>query len=228
MESVGHFAFTRIRSIEVAPGSKASSYSPIDSRRVVNASSYRGFLLATAGSRFDHPAWIAEARAVLRFVLLSQRADGSWLYAMDGKDAFIDNFHTCFVLKNLYKSWRVLGDDDLLEAALKGYAFYKQRLLDAAGLPIPFARTQRLTLQRRDLYDYAEGITVGLLLADVDHNALGIAQALAGDLIQRWVLPDGSFVTRETIVGRHTVPYLRWAQSQTFAALARLALVTSD
>ncbi len=34
---------------EVAPGVNASSYSPFDHRRVVNASAYRGFLLAAAG-----------------------------------------------------------------------------------------------------------------------------------------------------------------------------------
>lgn len=224
MESVGRFAFGRIHATEVAPGVKAATYSPVDSRRVVNASSYRGYVLAAAGSRFGHVDWVAEARAALRFVLWSQRPDGSWFYAMDGKDAFIDNFHTCFVLKNLFKAWRALGDDDLLAATRRGYDFYKQRLLDTNGLPIPFARAQRLTVQRRELYDYAEGITVGLLLADVDGDALGIAQNLASDLLQHWVLRDGSFVTRETIVGRNTVRYHRWAQSQTFRALADLAV----
>ena len=109
----------------------------------------------------------------LAFVLWSQQPDGSWLYAMDGKDAFVDNFHTCFVLKNLFKAWRVLGDEELHAAIDKGYGFYKSHLLDERGLPVPFARTQRLTLQRRELYDFAEGINLGLLLADVDRRRLG-------------------------------------------------------
>ena len=222
MESVGRFAYERIGWAEVEPGVHASTYSPIDARRVVNASAYRGCLLATAGARFGHERWVAEARATLRFVLRSQQDDGSWLYAMDGRDAFIDNFHTCFVLKNLYKAWRALGDDDLLAGVRRGYDFYKRRLLDGDGLPVPFARTQRFTLQRREAYDYAEGINLGTLLADIDDDARAVALRLADDLLQRWILADGSFVTRETIFGRHTIPYHRWAQSQTFRALALL------
>jgi hypothetical protein len=219
MESIARFARARIGAAEVTPGIKASAYSPCDERRVVNASAYRGFLLATAGSRFDRPEWLAEARATLAFVLLSQQPDGSWFYAMDGKDAFVDNFHTCFVLKNLFKAWRVLGDDELRAAIDKGYGFYKSHLLDDRGLPVPFARTQRLTLQRRELYDFAEGINLGLLLADVDQDASTIAMNLLAEVLERWVLADGHFVTRETVFGRNTIPYHRWAQAQTFRAL---------
>lgn len=219
MQSIARFAHEQVGTAEVAPGVRASAYSPNDRRRVVNASAYRGFLLAAAGSRFDHPKWLADARAALAFVLWSQQDDGSWLYAMDGKDAFIDNFHTCFVLKNLQKAWLVLRDEELRHAIDKGYAFYKSHLLDARGLPVPFARTQRLMLQGRELYDYAEGINLGLLLADADRDAASIAMTLLADVLDRWTLADGHFATRETIFGRNTVPYHRWAQAQMFRAL---------
>jgi hypothetical protein len=223
MESIARFAQTRIAATEVALGIKASAYSPHDQRRVVNASAYRGFLLAAAGSRFCRADWLTEARATLAFVLWSQQRDGSWLYAMDGKDAFVDNFHTCFVLKNLFKAWRVLGDPELRAAVDRGYGFYKSHLLDEQGLPVPFARAQRLTLQRRELYDYAEGINLGLLLVDEDGDASAITTAMISDVLARWVMADGHFVTRETVFGRNTIPYLRWGQAQVFHALARVA-----
>jgi len=228
MESIARFADTRISGAEVAPGIKASAYSPHDRRRVVNASAYRGFLLAAAGSRFDRPEWLAEARATLAFVLWSQQPDGSWFYAMDGKDAFVDNSHTCFVLKNLFKAWRVLGDQELHAVVDKGYGFYKSHLLDEHGLPVPFARAQRPTLQRRELYDYAEGINLGLLLADVDRDASAIAMDLLADILERWILADGHFVTRETVFGRNTIPYHRWAQAQMFRALSSAVLRGAD
>ena len=224
MESIARFAQTRIGTASVAPGTEASAYSPYDQRRVVNASAYRGFLLAAAGSRFGRPDWLAEARATLAFVLWSQQPDGSWFYAMDGKDAFVDNFHTCFVLKNLCKAWRVLGDEELRAAIDKGYGFYKSHLLDGRGLPVPFARTQRLTLQRRDLYDFAEGINLGLLLAGMDHDASAIAMDLMRHVLERWALEDGHFATRETVFGRNTIPYHRWAQAQMFRALTYAVL----
>ena len=165
---------------------------------------------------------------MLAFVRESQQADGSWLYAMDGKDRFVDNFHTCFVLKNLVKANRLLADHTCDDAILRGYAFYKARLLGPGGLPVPFARVQRLTLQRRDLYDYAEGISLAVLLHDDDPDATAIAGRLVEDLLANWVMPDGHFVTKQTVFGPNTVPYHRWAQAQVFHALTGFALLTDS
>jgi hypothetical protein len=228
MESVGRFAFARIGGVTIRPGVKASTYSTIDRRRVVNASAYRSLLLAAAGVRFGHEDWIEEARATMAFVVASQRDDGSWFYAMDGKDEFIDNFHTCFVLKSLVKARPLLGDESLTPVIERGYAFYKKALLDSEGLPIPFAREQRLTLQRRDLYDYAEGINLALLLSGEDPDAPAIADRLVRDLLERWTLPDGHLVTRFTLFGRNTVPYHRWAQAQAFRSLALYAALVGE
>lgn len=225
MESVGRFGFARIPAAEVSPGVKASAYTPIDHRRVVNASAYRGFLLAAAGIRFGYTQWVHEACASVAFVLRSQRSDGSWLYAMDGKDSFVDNLHTCFVLKNLVKFQRVVTDDAVADAVARGYEYYKASLLDEDHLPVPFAKAPRATLHVRDLYDYAEGINLAVLLWNADPDARMIADALVSDLLQHWVLDDSSFVSRQMRVGRNTVPYLRWGQAQTFRALACYASI---
>ncbi len=223
MASVARFADARIGSTVISPGVVASTYTPNDRRRVVNASAYRGFLLAAAGRQFTREDWLAKARTFLAFVLQSQHDDGSWYYAMDGRDAFIDNFHTCFVLKNLYKSWVILDDDVLLSAVRRGYDFYKASLLDQHMLPLPFAKTQRLSLLRRDLYDYAEGLNLALLLRDIDTDARTILRAILDDLLTRWQLSDGHFVSRELIGRRSAIPYHRWAQAQTFRSLTLVA-----
>jgi hypothetical protein len=226
MESIGRFAFAGLPDTETGPGARASSYTPADARRVVNASAYRMWLLANAGVRFGLEEWLERAMSYAAFVLDSQQRDGSWLYAVDGKDAFIDNFHTCFVIKNLVKTARKLPDHpksgDLLEAASRGYGFYKKCLLDDAGQPLPFAKTQRLSLVRRELYDYAEGVNLATLMKGLDPEAERIQRCLVETLIERWQLPDGHFVTRRTVLGKNRVPYHRWAQAQTFNALCRL------
>jgi hypothetical protein len=220
MKSVGVFVFENFNETEVSPGVFACSYTPIDNRRVVNANAYRAFLLMTAGEQFKRKDWQAAAKRNLAFVLSSQQADGSWLYAMDGKDQFVDNFHTCFVLKNLYKIWQITDEPAVLDAIRRGFEFYKQFLLDQNGQPIPYARAQHLTLYRRELYDYAEGINLALLLKDIDLDAPIILDELIRGLLEYWHLPDGHFVTRQLLLGRNTIPYHRWAQSQTFRALA--------
>ena len=222
LRSIGRFAFERIPSRELEPGVAVASYSPFDARRVVNANAYRAALLLDAGRRFEQPAWTEEGERNLAFVLRCQRDDGSWLYAVDGLDPFVDNFHTCFVLKNLLKAWRITRREELLSAVLSGYGYYKRALLDDGLLPVPFALEQRVTLHRRDLYDFAEGIGLALLLRDLDDDAPAVLDSLTTALVRDWQLPDGHFVTRMTRLGRSTVPYHRWAQAQAFHALVRV------
>jgi len=219
LESIARFAHAGFSQTEIAPGVVTTSYTPDDPRRVVNANAYRAYLLTAAATRFGRRQWKESAEGNLQFVLTAQRSDGSWLYAHDGRDAFIDNFHTCFVLKNLVKVWRATARDDLLPAISKGYAFYKSRLLDDNGRPRPFARTQRLTLPYRDLYDYAEGINLALLMRDLDPDADAILERQVNEVCADWRTAAGHFVTRRYPFKTNRVPYHRWAQSQVFRAL---------
>jgi hypothetical protein len=221
MESIATFAHDRIPVAELDGGAAAAAYSPFDRTRVVNASSYRAYLLASAGRRFGRADWTTEAARNVAFVLGSQRTDGSWPYAPTAGDEFIDNFHTCLVLKNLFKFWRVTDRPDVLAAVRRGYGYYRRELLDEAMQPIPFAVQSRVSLHRRDLYDYAEGINLAVLLHDLEPAAEEVLQGLLRGLAGEMALPDGHFVTRRLLIGRNAVPYHRWAQSQVFHALTQ-------
>ena len=224
MESVARFAHESLTEAEVSPGVFACSYTPMDNRRVINANAYRSYLLVTAGQRFGNKRWLETAAGNIRFVLQCQQEDGAWFYAADGMDQFIDNCHTCFVLKNLIKIWRINRDPGLLSAIRRGYDFYKQHLLDERGLPLAFARTQRLNFIRVELYDYAEGINLALLMREIDSDASKILSRLLYSVLRDWALPDGHFATRMTWVGKNSIPYHRWAQAQLFCSLAHCCL----
>jgi hypothetical protein len=226
--SVGTFAFKRIPSRGTGAGNSVASYSPFDSRQVVNANAYRGALLLDAGRRFNRLDWIDEGERNIGFVLECQRDDGSWPYAVDGLDQFVDNFHTCFVLKNLVKSRRLGVRQDVLDALVRGYGYYKRALLDEHLQPVPFAVGRRVSLHKRDLYDYAEGIVLALEMRELDQDALVVLASLTGALVRHWRLPDGHFVTRTTGFGRNKVPYHRWAQSQAFHALVHVLAVRDE
>ncbi len=223
MEGIARFAYEGIPTTRVGDDADASAYTPFDRTQVVNASAYRAFLLTAAGLRFVRDDWLDAARRNIAYVLLSQLEDGSWPYATDVRADFIDNFHTCFVLKNLFKVFALTGDVALRKSIVDGYAFYRRRLLDDSGLPVPFARRPRLTLHRRDLYDYAEGISLAHLLRLELPEAEAVRERLVEDLVARWQLPDGHFVTRESALGPNRVPYHRWAQAPAFLALASVA-----
>lgn len=206
----------------------ASSYTPNDHGRVVNASAYRAFVLFDAARRFKSEAIYTQAWKNLRFILQSQRADGSWLYAVDNPaEAFIDHFHTCFVLKNLHKMNCHLHSPEVKQAVERGFAWYRQALFDAQDNPKTYALAPRLQIVRLEMYNVAEAITLGVLLRNDIPEAFDLANTLAMRLVRVHQLPAGHWVTRVYLGGvRHTAPFLRWPQSQLFLALTNLLVAT--
>ena len=79
---------------------------------------------------------------------------------------FVDHFHTCFVLKALAKIETLKPNADCRRAIERGAAYYLANLLDERKLPKPFSKAPRMTVYRRELYDYAECINLCVLLRD--------------------------------------------------------------
>jgi len=101
-------------------------------------------------------------------------------------------------------------------------------LFDARDNPKSYAVAPRLQIVQLEMYDYAEAITLGALLKDKIPRAFALAGKLADQLIWRHQLPAGFWVTRVYRGGiRHTMPFLRWPQSQLFLALTNF-LVARD
>jgi hypothetical protein len=225
-KSISRFVFSDLGDTETGNDSAASSYTPFDRGKVVNASAYRAFVLFDAAERFENEGFRQKAWKNLRFILESQQADGSWLYAIDNpKEAFIDHFHTCFVLKNLYKINRQLRNEDLREAIERGYRWYRQALFDREGSPRSFAIAPRTEIVRLEMYNVAEAVSLGVLLKEDLPEAFALAGELATGLLRRHQLKAGHWVTRVYFGGfRHTMPFLRWPQSQLFLALTNVLL----
>jgi len=222
--SVMAFVSEDLNDTPTGPESAASSYTPYDRGKVVNASAYRAFLLFDAAQRFSNEAYQAKGWKNLRFILESQEADGSWLYAIgDPAEAFIDHFHTCFVLKNLCKINRQLKSAEVRETIARGYAWYRRSMFDAEDNPKTYAIAPRLEIVRLEMYNVAEAITLGALLRHDCPGAFSLARSLSTRLLQRYQLSAGYWVTRVYRGGvRHSVPFLRWPQSQLFLAVTNL------
>lgn len=207
-----------------AQGSRVSYTPPPepDSGGVVNASAYRAFMLTKAALDFSEETYRKQAQRNLNFVLESQNADGSWCYAMDGERNFVDHFHTCFVLKALAKIERLTGNQECTTSIERGVAYYVEHLFDRDGLPKPFSRAPRLTVYRRELYDYAECINLAILLRGRFPRLDRHLETVMEDLLDRWQEPNGSFRSRHLLLGWDKVPMHRWAQAQLFRSLCLL------
>jgi hypothetical protein len=222
--SIAVFVYTDLNDTPTGNDAAAASYTPHDHTKVVNASAYRAFILFDAARRFDNETYSTKAWKNLRFILQNQQRDGSWLYAIDHPpEAFIDHFHTCFVLKNLYKLNRRLQSDEVKQAIQKGYEYYRKALFDGQDNPQLFAIAPRLQIVRLEMYNMAEAISLGTLLRNEIPEAFVLANRLATRLIRHYQLKAGHWVTRVYLGGiKHTLPYLRWPQSQLFHALTNL------
>jgi hypothetical protein len=221
MHSIARHGVEDYHEFESSPNAASCSYNPNPDEPggVVNASAYRAFLLSAASVDFSDASYEKIANRNLNFVLQSQNPDGSWPYSVDGERDFVDHFHTCFVLKALAKVESITGNPEITSAIERGVRYYVNNLLDERGLPKPFSRRPRMTVYRRELYDYAECINVAVLL---EGRFPELDQILARVLkhLDEWQKRDGSFRSRQLLLGWDNVPMHRWAQSQLFRSLS--------
>ena len=220
LASIARHARFEIKDFETSPMASSCSYSPFDGGGVINAAAYRAFLLFSASQFFSNDDYRNTAERNLNFVLEAQNPDGSWYYAVDGVRDFVDHFHTCFVMKALGKIYAVTRDERCYNALAKGTEYYLKNLFDEEGLPKPFSKAPRLTVYKRELYDCAECINLGLVLRKWFPRFEKTVVRVIKEVTSNWVKPDGSFRSRRLHLGWDSVPMHRWGQSQMFRALA--------
>jgi squalene cyclase len=229
MQSIAEHALRDIKDRAISEDAATAGYNPLDQQGgVVNASAYRAFLLTAAAIQFDRPDYRRAGERNLNFVLRCQQPNGSWFYAADGVRDFVDHFHTCFVLKALAKIEKLAPQAACSRAIEAGVEYYVNNLFDDAGLPKPFTKAPRLTVYRRELYDCAECINLGVLLRG---RAKVLDERLAStvdEIPANWQKADGSFRARRLILGWDNVPMHRWAQAQMFRSLCYLLPVGTD
>lgn len=222
MRSIAQHGLQDYRDFETSRNGSTCSYYPgDDSGGVINASAYRAFLLTAAAADFSDDAYREVAARNLNFVVESQNPDGSWFYSTDGGRDFVDHFHTCFVLKALAKIELIAKTPECTKAIERGVEYYVRHLFDERGLPKPFSRRPRLTIYRRELYDCAECVNLAVLLRgrfpELDNKLSNVLASLP-----EWQKSDGSFRSRQLLLGWDDVPMHRWAQSQFFRSLCFL------
>jgi hypothetical protein len=220
LESIARHAAADIKDFRTSEKASSSSYTPFDAGGVVNAAAYRAFLLTSASKVFCNEYYWRTAERNLNFVLENQNPDGSWFYAMDGVRDFVDHYHTCFVMKAIAKIYRLTGYEPCKDALSKGIKYYLENLFSEEALPKPFSKAPRLTVYKRELYDYAECINLCLLLRNRFPALDRTLEKVVTHILKTWVKRDGAFRSRKLHLGWDNVPMHRWGQSQMFRALA--------
>lgn len=221
LHSIAQHVVRDYKDVPTSERASCCSYSPSSppAQMVVNANAYRAWCLTNAAAEFSDAKYERVAERNLNFVLEAQNPDGSWFYALDGKRSFVDHFHTCFVMKALAKIEILTGNDECSKALERGVDYYVRHLFDQDGIPKPFSRAPRLTVYRRELYDYAESINLAVLLRGRFPTLDKYLEVVLEQIMTVWQRPDGSFRSRQLRFGWDNTPMHRWAASQLFRSL---------
>lgn len=144
-----------------------TSYGPFKDRVVINAVSYTMYAYAIFYKYFEESNYIAnKISKMYQFVINNQNDDGSWFYDFD-ENSFIDCFHSCFVLKNIFKTNVIYELNNVDEVLRKGYQYVKTSCYDEKkGLFKRFAKENKPSIVKFDLYDNGEVLSLAKLLKD--------------------------------------------------------------
>jgi hypothetical protein len=188
----------------------ALSYGPLEDRIVINANSYVLYAYSMLYNLFPskEEELLKRIQGIYNFIKVSQRIDGSWLYSLSESKTFIDCFHTCFILKNLLKTSKILnykleGMEDVIK---NGYDYLVENFKDENNLFKHFTLSNRPSLLKYDLYDSAEFVNVSVLMKD-KKNAEQTMKAIADHFISRKVI----FSNIDIFNHRRNENMLRWA-----------------
>jgi len=197
------------------------SYSPIDHTCVFNASLLAAETLASVGALTGENDFCELAVRAARYVVKRQRSDGAWVYGAAANQAWVDNFHTGYVLQSLSRIMnscpgaqaREFGD-----ALERGYKFWRERFFLADGWPKYYDDA----LYPADIHSAAAAIVTLLELRPLDNEALPLAEKTAVWVLNNMRDSEGCFYYQRKRFYTVRTPFMRWSQAWTTYALARL------
>jgi rhamnogalacturonyl hydrolase YesR len=195
--------------------------------KAYNAVAYRGTLLAQAYKLFKDKKLIISAQKNINYVINNQLDDGSWYYSKDS--IFIDNIHTCFILKKLIKYYQITRDNKTLKSIEKGYDFYINNFFRKDGSLRHFVKVRIPKFRKIEVYDYAEALNLEIEMNKLREPKSKYIQLYIDQIINKFQTKEGYFITRiNSLNMKNKVPYLGWPQAQMFLSLTKLLNVINE
>jgi len=204
---------------------EALSYTVADRTQVVNISALGARLLVRASRMDSAPSLAIVAGWLTRFVLSSQRDDGSWPYSVDPHGEWEDSFHTGYVLESLVQL-ADLGMEirpAVIARAMEAY----DRFFGAGGEARLYAENASVL----DAHAAAQGMITYTALSRCAllPEVLRESARTSALRVSRWALnelwmPDrGRFAYRIRGGRRDERDFIRWVQAWMALAMATVA-----
>jgi hypothetical protein len=189
--------------------SMATSYGPWNDRIAFNAVAYSMYSLALSLQYIPEEkrsAIILKIQKMYRYIVNGQGEDGSWKYSPQG-NSFIDCFHSCFVMKNIYKTSKIItlnANDMVIQ---KGYEYLISKFLSSkTKLFKRFAIKNKPSIVAYDLYDNAEVMNLANLLGDAE-----MVETVQNAISDHFIEGVNIYSQIDSLGLRHNRNTLRWA-----------------
>jgi len=189
----------------------ALSYSPLkEPRIIINANTYILYMYSLLLSFFYREKYHIEDKIqrLYNFIANYQNPNGSWFYyAGNEKANFVDCFHSCFNLKNLFKAKNIValkGVDDILT---RGFKYVEKNFLDTkTGLFRRYSVYDKTSFIRFDLYDNAEVLNLLTILGEMDK-----AQHLLEKIKKYFLEKNDIYSSIDVFNSKRNKNMLRWS-----------------
>jgi hypothetical protein len=207
-----------LRRIEGDGGTFAFSYTPADRRVVHNANVLAASLVARVASAGDDEDGLADALRSARFTARAQRPDGSWSYGVGRRNAWVDSFHTSYLLVALQEIGAAGSTREFDDAIDAGIAYWRRAFL--GGPAVSFHAFRRWPVEQHAV---AHAIVALSALRGRIDGAHSEAARLGLWSIAEMRTEDGSYAYRRTRRATDRRVFMRWVQCWMLRALAELA-----
>lgn len=196
------------------------SYTPVDRSIIFNASLLAGECLARVGAITGNAEYLEMAAKAVRFVIRRQRSDGAWFYGANEAQAWVDNFHTAYVLQSLYRISELIPvlKGETADIIKKGAAYWLDNFLLDDGAPKYFDNA----VYPIDIHSAAVDISALCELKELDERMLPMAKKTAEWTIENMLDASGYFYYQKRKNRVVKTPFMRWGQAWMAYALARL------
>jgi hypothetical protein len=175
-------------------------------------------LLARVNSFSANSRYREMAEQAVQFTLHHQTGEGGWYYGVGTKWAWIDSFHSAYVLEALHTFCRCTGSTRYQTQLRKGYTFFVETFFKPDGTPRYYAQ-KTLPI---DIQCASQAIQTLINLREWHPQSAATALKVAEWTIANMQDRTGYFYYRKYPLITNKTPTLHWGQATMFAALALL------
>ena len=187
---------------------------------VHNSSMIGASLLARVDALMNTRKYTDIARRAVAFTVYHQTGKGAWYYGVGDKWAWVDSFHTAYVLEALDTFMRHSGCEEFRKSLETGYKFFVETFFEADGTPRYY---DQKTLPI-DIQCASQAIQTLVSLRDLHPDSIEIAKRVAAWTIANMQDETGYFYYRKYPLVTNKTATLHWGQATMFAAMAALDL----